>query len=190
MDELSVGLSSWIIQDGNYGDFEEGGQYTFALEFALSSIESIAPEGRSLRHIAGSDYRFTAEVVFTQPGVVVIDAGVLCYREDKSTEGLVTGSFIAGDLSLGIDPFFWLETHSRAPGAPNLFYRWRLRAILLETTPWVDTGGSFQRAQVPRTFKAVPRTDAWAHDGGHAEYVLVCELLGLVNKNIMSVTRQ
>jgi len=184
MDELSVGLSSWIIQDGNYGDFEEGGQYTFALEFALGAIESIASAGRSLRHIAGADYRFTAEVVFTQPGLVVIDAGVLCYREDKSTEGgLVTGSFIAGDLSLGIDPFFWLETHSRAPGAPNLSYRWRLRAILLETTPWVHTDSGSRRAQVPRTFKAVPRTDAWAHDEGHAEYVLVCELLGLANKN-------
>lgn len=178
MEELSVGLSSWIIQDGNYEDFEEGGQYTFALEFALNSIASTAPGGKSLRHLAGFDYRFTAEVVFAQPSVAVIDPGVLCYRQGKSTEGLVPGSFIAGDLQLGIDPFFWLETYSKARGAPNLFYRWRLHGILLETTPWVRTRSFIQRAQVPRTFTAVPRTDAWVHDGGHAEYVLVCELLG------------
>jgi hypothetical protein len=31
--EWQIGLSSWIIQDGNYGDFETGQVLGFALEF-------------------------------------------------------------------------------------------------------------------------------------------------------------
>ena len=30
---LHVGLAAWIIQDGNYAEFEVGGEYQFALEF-------------------------------------------------------------------------------------------------------------------------------------------------------------
>jgi hypothetical protein len=32
-DLLVVGLSSWIIQDGNYGNFSRGADAAFALEF-------------------------------------------------------------------------------------------------------------------------------------------------------------
>jgi len=36
-DSLVVGLSSWIIQDGNYGDFSRGERAAFALEFYAST---------------------------------------------------------------------------------------------------------------------------------------------------------
>ena len=32
-DEWLIGLSAWIIQDGNYGDFSVGQRAEFALEF-------------------------------------------------------------------------------------------------------------------------------------------------------------
>jgi hypothetical protein len=36
-DTLVVGLHSWIIQDGNYGDFATNTNAAFALEFYASS---------------------------------------------------------------------------------------------------------------------------------------------------------
>lgn len=53
MSTFFIGLDSWIIQDGNYGDFHRGQEATFAVEFhpervALSrvhkpSVERIEP---------------------------------------------------------------------------------------------------------------------------------------------------
>ncbi|WP_141514508.1 hypothetical protein [Rhizobium sp. M10] len=33
LNELAVGLSAWIIMDGNYGEFQKGQRAAFALEF-------------------------------------------------------------------------------------------------------------------------------------------------------------
>jgi hypothetical protein len=44
-DLLAVELSSWIIQDGNYGDFSCGDRAAFALEFhAPQDLTPFAPE--------------------------------------------------------------------------------------------------------------------------------------------------
>jgi hypothetical protein len=64
---------------------------------------------------------------------------------------------------------------------PNLLRGWLVRRIFLETTPWkesTDAGGQnvITRANVPRSFVEVPRTDAWKDDGGQAHYVLESEL--------------
>lgn len=41
-DTLIVGLHSWIIQDGNYGDFARDTNAAFALEFyALSPLAAV-----------------------------------------------------------------------------------------------------------------------------------------------------
>lgn len=39
MKELYVGLSSWIIQDGNYSDFVKDDKAEFALELYSQNIE-------------------------------------------------------------------------------------------------------------------------------------------------------
>ena len=40
-DLLTVGLASWVVQDGNYGDFARGKRAAFALEFF--ALESLLP---------------------------------------------------------------------------------------------------------------------------------------------------
>ena len=42
---IQVGLASWIIQDGNYGDFTVGQQAKFALEFGALNGLRAATEG-------------------------------------------------------------------------------------------------------------------------------------------------
>ena len=78
-DGLVVGLSSWIIQDGNYGDFSCGERAAFAVEFyASAELPEIDP-GRepvpSLIHGGGAQYRTSGQVVHVADDWWVIDAG-------------------------------------------------------------------------------------------------------------------
>ena len=48
-DLLAVGLASWIIQDGNYGDFKRGDRKAFALEFwASAKLDTVKREGATM----------------------------------------------------------------------------------------------------------------------------------------------
>ena len=109
---------------------------------------------------------------------MVLDVGVLCYTE-RSLPHASSERFAAGELSLGVDPFFWFETHGKRSDVPNLFYKWRIREILLETTPRVESEQRIiKRRPGVRSFSSVVGTNAWEDDNGSAEYVLICELLG------------
>ena len=179
MKTLSVGLSSWIIQDGNYAEFEAGRQYRFALEFVPTAVAAAQSRTRYLEPRDGCEYAFGGQVVLVWPSVAVLDAGILCYHEGSVMGLPPAGDYAAGEFYLGVDPFFWKETHSRRWGAPNLFYDWQIEEILLETTPWLESQDDrgrkvLRRAEVPQTFSAVSRTDAWEDDDGNAHYILRC----------------
>jgi len=66
-DFLVVALSSWIIQDGNYGDFARSVDAAFALEFYTSaSLEEFEPERTAvpaLIHIGDARYEVLGQVV-------------------------------------------------------------------------------------------------------------------------------
>ncbi len=179
MQTLNIGLDSWVIQDGNYEDFEAAGEYRFALEFRATRTEPANEQRPYLKPLEGSDYRFCGEIVLGEPQLTVLDVGVLCYEENSLPQLHIPKRFAAGELYLGIDPFFWLENHCKRPDVPNLFYKWRIREISLETTPWVEADkNTFKRRPGVRSFAPVVRTNAWEDDRGHAHYVLTCELLG------------
>lgn len=180
MDFLNIGLSSWIIQDGNYGDFEVDQDYRFALEFHATRFDPTNDQRRYLKPLQGEDYRFCGEIIVSEAGLTVLDVGVLCYEERRTP---LPEKFAAGELSLGIDPFFWSENHRKRSDVPNLFYNWRVREIQRETTPWVETtnesgGRVFKRRPGVRSFIPVAGTNAWEDDNGSAHYVLTCEPLG------------
>lgn len=184
LDSLHIGLSSWIIQDGNYPDFEVGRDYEFALELALSEVCSAkSSESNSLRHIEGSDYDFNGKLVFVREDVAVLDVGILCFKERPSKKFGLEGQNLSGRIYLGVDPFFYMESLCEIPGIPALSYSWTISEILFETTPWrmtLQDGRRFyeRRDDVPRTFRAVRRTDTWNDDSGSAHYVLICTLKG------------
>jgi hypothetical protein len=183
LDPLYIGLSSWIIQDGNYPDFEVGRDYEFALEFGLSEVYPATSESNSLRHIEGSDYDFNGTLVFARKDVAVLDVGILCFQERPHKKFAEEGERVSGRIYLGVDPFFYKESLCDIPGIPSLSYSWTLKEILFETTPWrmtLQDGRRFyeRRDDVPRTFRAVRRTDAWNDDSGAAHYVLVCARKG------------
>ena len=85
MADLIVGLDSWIVQDGNYGDFAQATDASFALEFC--PVIPLPKYGRpdhkapSFTHVLESSYEIVAQVVHAQDDWWVLDAGLLMYCE-------------------------------------------------------------------------------------------------------------
>src|SRR5271168_4560671 len=77
-----VGLSAWIVQDGNYSDFEVGQIAEFALEFWLP--EGVAPQASSgevsADNVGDCAYDAVAEVLLQTDRLTVLDLGVHVYQ--------------------------------------------------------------------------------------------------------------
>ena len=179
---MNVGLSAWIIQDGNYGDFESGRIYRFALEFYPEDLSpSVATPTPCLRSAAGAHYDAVGAIIRATDSNWVIDFGVPTFQNSRPPKWAKQGLSVQGRIYIGIDPFFYFEGLKDKPGMPDLVREWRVRRILLETTPWttsIDTHGRsiISRAPVAPTFKEVSKTDAWHDDKGNGHYILECDL--------------
>jgi hypothetical protein len=177
---LHVGVSSWIIQDGNYRDFRVGEAAKFALEFYPQAFEVARPHQVSYDHIRANRYRIHGQVVYVDRSVWVLDFGVLAYHHRKPPRSAKNGERFEGEIYLGIDPFFYFESLHALPGMPALQYEWCIKTILLETTPWLcqtDEAGRtiFTRDEQRESFAEVAETNAWEDDDGRGHYVLACE---------------
>jgi len=180
---LHIGLDSWIIQDGNYGDFEIGKEYRFALEFYARELAeaSRGPRQPSLQHRGRDLYYACGQIVFRSDSVWAVDFGVPAFQEQAPPDWAEVGTFATGEISVGVDPFFYFESLKNLRGMPDLFRHWHIRAIQLETTPWIETtraggGVNLHRDHTRESFRKISRTDAWNDDNGHASYLFECEL--------------
>ena len=181
MQRLLIGLSSWIIQDGNYPDFHVGREYRFALEFYPHEVTSVASDGRrrDLTSLGDALYEVQGVVVFQSREAWVADFGVPAYREETPPEFAVVSAAVSGRVYLGVDPFFYFERLSFVPGMPDLYRTWSVHRIHHETTPWIeakDVNGRPVKArdESRRQYEEVAATDAFKDPFGH--YLLECEL--------------
>jgi hypothetical protein len=176
---LSIGIDSWIIQDGNYGDFAVGDTAKFALEFAGKGLVPSSICERSSHLLHTSVYRVRAKVVFVHPTVWVIDFGVLAYWEAEPPSSAKIGDWVEGDIFVGIDPFFYKEYLHKLTGIPNLYYNWKVEGVLREDTPWLSAvnergGVNLSRDAARARWTEVQHTQAWEDDDGRSSYVLRC----------------
>lgn len=183
-DTIKVGLSTWIIGDGNYEHFKRDESASFALGFypANSPLEippdwlSINPPGvdrSSFCHVEGSDYLVTAKVTHVFDDWWVIDAGILMYRAGVPPGDIKPGCWVSGKIYVGIDPFDYFERLSLHHADPALIYDWDVTKIELETTPFVEKGRVRLRDQSRRGWREAENTKARA--GGMVdEFVLHC----------------
>ena len=176
---IHVGLSSWIIQDGNYSDFHVGQEVKFALEFYPITLERIGtPTNSFATHSGGGRYRVQAQCIFANGDVWVINAGdFLAYVEQKNERQ--PGEWFEGQIYLGIDPFFYREYLHEISGMPPLVYTWLVAQISRETTPMIETRNSRGGLQISRdvgqeSFLTTQKTEAWNDDERHGSYVLAC----------------
>ena len=177
--ELLVGIDSWIIQDGNYPDFQVGEQYRTAFEFYQPQLSPVPSGCPSLTPLTNEFYVVSAAVAFASPDLFVIDAGVKLFTETPPTSPYPVGTFLSGSVGIGIDPFDYFEGVLENPHWPNLFYTWRLKEIRLITTPWVVSRDDHdvptaRRPPGPYTFRTIDRTDAQHDSDGNAGYVFLC----------------
>ncbi len=174
-----INLASWIIQDGNYGDFAKGDECEFALEFWPERLELTERAQPCCTWVKDCYYSVTARIVMCQEDVWVLNFGLLAYQESSPLKGLAIGDCVAGRIGIGIDPFFYSERLHALPGMPPLNYSWKIERILLQTAPFVETtrpgtGKVLVRDESNRGYRDIGKTDAWHDDGGIAEYLLEC----------------
>lgn len=182
MELLNVGLESWIIQDGNYADFRVGEEADFALEFYPVLLKPSDKRTKSFIHWKNCHYQVCAEIVYCSRQAWVLDCGFLVYDQSKLPRYFEKGSWVEGEIILGIDPFFYFEGLYALPGMPALTYRFRIEQILLETTPWFTSKDEvgrtvLERVKLQESFSEVYATDATDDDNGNAHYILKCRLL-------------
>ena len=179
-DTLVVGLHSWIIQDGNYGDFARNTKTAFALEFYASSplevLESKPKLAPVLIRVRDADYKIVGQVIHVADHWWVIDVGVLIFQEKEPPATVRPGSWLREKISIGIDPFFYFERLAHQPGAPAQVYDWKIEQIEVQTAPLIEVRPRvLERDPTKLGWKDVLKTDAWKDED---EYLLHCIRIG------------
>jgi hypothetical protein len=182
MNEWRIGISSWIIQDGNYGDFRRQERAEFALEFYPGSWHPNSTSEKPALWIGGSNYKVNAEVIHVSKRCFVIDFGISAYQQAEPPKAIRRGRWLTAEIYLGIDPFFYFEDLTHVKGMPPLIYNWHIHKISVETAPFIESVDAHGRRMMVRdgsksAFREIQQTDAWTEDNGNAEYVLDCTLM-------------
>ncbi len=178
-DLLAIGLASWIVQDGNYGDFAGGKHAAFALEFfALEPFAAVEPptgEKPSLIHLDGPQYEVIGRVAHIAAQWWVLDVGFPVYSSTPLPPNVPIGAWIRGEIRIGVDHFSYLETLAKEAEAPALIFDWKIEKIKIQTAPWIEVRPkNWQRDYAQNGWREIDKTDAWHDDGGSAEYILLC----------------
>lgn len=106
----SIGLAAWIIQDGNYADFNVGDRAEFALEFyAAGDVELVPDSDVHATQMHDDRYDAVGRVVHVDERCWVVDFGLLAYHEGVVPGGVVPGQTIRATIGLGVDPFMYFE---------------------------------------------------------------------------------
>lgn len=177
--EWLIGLQSWVIQDGNYVDFEVGERRRFALQFFPDGLGNADVGSREARPLSDSRYEVSGEIVVAKRDLVVLDFGLLAY-DDSHLPAVGRGDWVAGRVSLAVDCYSYFEIHARRLGVPRAVYAWTITGIWQQTGPFIRDpvmGARFWKRDPNRLgWQWLDRTDANADDHGNAEYILRCRL--------------
>jgi hypothetical protein len=180
---LAVGLGSWIIQDGNYGDFKRGDRKAFALEFwasaELDKVKSEVAPIPSLETSWGAIHKALGKVVHMTDEWWAIDVGILIYTDaQEPPKDVGLGDWVSGEINVGIDPFMYFERLARHADAPALIYDWKIEKIEMETSPFIKRRPWLVPIDLSRPeLMEIETTNAWVDDGGLANYILHCRRL-------------
>jgi len=139
-DTFFVGMDSWIIQDGNYGDFKVGEIRSFALEFnpigQLYPTEYVNELNATLK--LESIYSVSGKVIHKSDDFWAIDLGIRAFQLAALPLNLRACEGFKGRIWLGIDPFFYFEQLNKTYSAPPLIYDWKILEILIQTATPLD----------------------------------------------------
>ena len=183
MDVWNIGLPSWVIQDGNYGNVQCNQVVPFAVEFLPHDLAFSNPTNQSANFVSDSIYRIAGKIVFADDDSWVVDFGLAAFQNERPPDGVHIGEWVQGHIGLGIDPYFYVASLARKPSMLPLIYTWHIDRIRLQTAPYVETSVMGSKVMVRDRAKLgyadIEQTDAWKDDGGNGEYLLTCTRLDL-----------
>lgn len=173
IDEVEICADSWIIQDGNYGDFSVGDEIRCAFEFYgdLSATAQCTP---AMMHLRQNDYRVRAQVVYVAPDAWAVDFGLAAFREYRPPKFARIGAWVEGKIGLALDPFMYKDRLAHDTDMPDLFNTWEITSITRDDTPWIASacGKIFSRDPEHPRWTEVKQTGAWNDDNGRSAYLL------------------
>jgi len=177
--EWLIGLASWVIQDGNDGDFEVGQRGRFAVGFFADDLREPQVHEKAVASLGEGRYEICGQVVVAQRDLAVLDFGLLAYADGRPPTAEL-GDWRAGRLSLEVDCYSYFEIHATKRGVPPAVYAWTITGIWRQTAPYIPDlarGDNWLKRDPERAGWAwLDRTAAWSDDDGQAEYVLRCRL--------------
>jgi len=173
INEVEIWVDSWIIQDGNYGDFSVGDEVRCALEF-YGDLSAAAQYTSAMTHLQQNDYQIRAQVVYVAPDAWAVDFGLAVYQEYRPPEFARVGTWVKGRIGLALDPFMYKDRLANETGMPDLFNTWEITSIARDDTPWVvsSCGKILSRDPEYHRWTEVEQTDAWNDDNGRGAYLL------------------
>lgn len=175
---LSVGLSPWIIGEGNYADFIVGEHRAFAVEFyAPQNLRRVRSGRRSFVHRERCHYTIVGRPTLVASDWWVIDFGVPVFTNTAPPVDYRVGDLLSGDVCLGVDPFFYFVDLAKRRDAPPLIFDWRIDRIEMETGPFIESGAGPVRDAGRAVQQDVDRTGRPQHEDGAPEYTLHCTRL-------------
>lgn len=177
---LNIGLSPWILSDGNYRDFSPGDERKFALEFHGPELHPVQTAGvPSLESIRGARYSAVGRIAFVYPEVWVVDFGIVMAYDDDPPSWATVGVQVSGAIYVGIDPFHYFERYHALPGMPALTYQFRVIRIFEEEIAVVGLELDYSRTterEINTTRPQPPFRDPYDRSSTN-HFVLDCELL-------------
>jgi hypothetical protein len=160
---MIINMESWILQDGNYTDFEKGQVRKFALEFNPKELRKSTKQIKECTSLGEGRYRVNAQVVYLETEVhpcirvcyddkqrvvtqgeydetvVILDLGGVMAFDESHHDYYERGGFVEGEIYVAIDPFFYKDDHCKRPGIPALIYSWNIDKIEMCTAPYLKT---------------------------------------------------
>jgi hypothetical protein len=173
IEEIEICLDAWIIQDGNYGDFQVGDEVRCALEFD-GDLDETEQCTSSMTHLRQNVYRVRAQVVFVGPDAWAVDFGLAAFQEHRPPEFARAGAWVEGEIELALDSFMYKDRLANEIGMPDLFNTWEITNIARDDTPWIASSceKELSRDQNHSRWTDVQQTDAWNDDEGRSAYLL------------------
>ncbi len=132
--EWLIGLASWVIQDGNYGDFEVGQRRRFAVGFFAGNLREPVVHEKAVASLGEGRYEICGQVVVAKRDLAVLDFGLLAYTDGRPPTAEL-GDWRAGRLSLEVDCYSYFEIHATKRGVPPAVYAWTITGIRRQTAP-------------------------------------------------------
>ncbi len=191
MSDWALSIAAWVIQDGNYPDFEKGQRLEVAVEFYAPELLLKSESGaRSAVGDGDGWYLVDGTVAAVLESVWVVDCGILVYGEGPPA-GVAVGDGVRGRMLLSLDHYLYFEQLAKRRAMPALIYTWDLVRLRQETAPFIldATTNVRVRDETKRQLVEIGATDAWNDDEGHAEYVLDCRLADVPPKRTSSTAR-